>query len=247
MKSVSNHMFRVLCGVLLALATTVTADEAQVQAKSDKNLEAGYANGGQQRLPAIPPAGAEKSKKLSRTAKSMHSKIMFTNPPAGTLHTSVSFSEWGDEIILEDGSKWEVNKEDTYKVMHWSSIDQVVITPNDDFFSKYDGSWNAKYIFRMVNVNKQISVAVRMKTFLALPFHTVYNHRLATYSDYERILWLEDGSAWKVDSWDFDICKQWAIGHTLVIGVNDGFLASWSPSILICADRNEFVRCKCER
>jgi len=248
MKTLTHTLFRVICGVVLTLSTvTLTADE--VAAPVEKNVVAGYATEGQQpNLPAVPPAGTDAKSKKEKVAKRLHpaAKALLSTSHPGGLHTSVSFTANGDEIILEDGSVWEVNKEDTYKVMHWSSTDQVVITPNDDFFSKYDHNWRPKFIFRIANTKLQISVAVRLKTFISPIYHSVYNHRLASYNDYERMIWLEDGSAWRIDSWDFEICKKWAIGHTLIIGINDGFLASWSPNILICGDRNEFVRCKCE-
>lgn len=143
----------------------------------------------------------------------------------------------GGTIQLEDFSVWAVNPNDSYKVFNWLTSDQLIVRPN---------SWwcSASYPFIIENVETGSTIEVSLFTYLNPVYHTVYNHVITGYDDYQRMFWLEDGTAWSVDSWDYS--TNWKIGHTVIIGINTGFGSSVNPNILINANLSpQYIRCRC--
>jgi hypothetical protein len=153
----------------------------------------------------------------------------------GAIHWPIALGLFGEKVELEDGSIWSVSSSDSYKTLNWLISDHLVITPNHDWFSIY--------AFRIHNQNTGISVAANLTLYLNPAFHSVYNHRVISYDDILKMIWLEDGSVWSVSSYDYS--PKWQVGDTVFIGINDGWLSSSRPNILINANLLHYVRANC--
>ena len=168
-----------------------------------------------------------------QTLKRAATFFVTTHP--GAFHWPLAISPYGDRVELGDGSVWAIRSTDAYAVLNWYSTDIIVITPNHEWFSIYS--------YRLNNQNTGVSVAANLSLFLSPVFHTIYNHRIVSFDDYARALWLEDGSVWSVYPDDYSM--KWAIGDTIIIGINDGWFSSTRPNILINANVLGRARATC--
>lgn len=174
-------------------------------------------------------------------ADSINAKAAFTD--AGTYYTSHNgafhnpyfVSIFGDQVELEDGSIWTVAGGDTYKTLNWYTSDLIVITPNHEWFSSY--------MFRMHNQNTNISVKCNL--LLGPIYNGLFTHWIIAINYYTQEIWLEDGSIWQVTGLDSSTFSKWLANDTMIIGVNDGFLSSSKPNILINVNTLTYVRANC--
>lgn len=189
------------------------AHEAQRAEKAEQNLAEDGA-----------PMQADKAfvmKAASKAvAKSAARDVYFTTHPGAYHHP---YSMTPISIELEDGSIWVYHPADAYVTVGWLPTDLIVITPNHTIFSSYD--------YRLTNQNTGTSVAVN------LSMGPIYNgpatHWIQAIDYYSNIVYLEDGTIWKMSSFDSGIVGQWVINDTVIIGVNDSWLSSSRPNILI--------------
>lgn len=159
----------------------------------------------------------------------------FYTTHAGAIHHPFAINVFGDKVELEDGSVWSVCYEDTYKVLNWLTSDTIVITPNHEWFSAYN--------YRLYNQNTGISVAVNLK--LGPIYNGIFTHWIAAIDKYNNKLVLSDGSVWEMSGDDYSISKKWLPNDTIIIGINDGWLSSIRPNILINVTMLNYARGTC--
>lgn len=176
---------------------------------------------------------AEASIKSTEAAK-VNASTFYTSH-TGAFHNPYSVSYLGDYVVLEDGSGWSISSSDTYKTLNWLTSDLIVITANADWFSSY--------MFRMTNQNTGVSVKCNLS--MGPIYNGVYTHWIVGINYFTQEICLEDGSIWKVTGFDSSIFNTWLINDTIVIGVNDAFLSSSRPNILINVNTLTYVRANC--
>ncbi|KAF3363211.1 Uncharacterized protein PHSC3_000225 [Chlamydiales bacterium STE3] len=165
---------------------------------------------------------------------------------SGAFHFPAEISYLGDTIKLEDGSIWTVASSDTTIVLNWlRQQDQnlavggaslsLVITPNH--------SWFSTYMFRMTEQSTGTSVKVNM--YLGPIYNGLYTHWIVAINYYTQEICLEDGSVWRLSGLDAGIFNKWLLNDTVIIGVNDGFLSTSKPNILINVNTLTYSRAKC--
>lgn len=153
----------------------------------------------------------------------------------GAFHNPILVSAFGDSVELEDGSIWSIAGGDTYKTFNWLTSDLLVITPNHDWFSSYQ--------FRMTN--QSTGVSVKCNLTLGPIYNGLFTHWIVAVNYYTQEICLEDGSIWKVTGFDASTFSKWLVNDTVIIGINDGFLSSSRPNILINVNTLSYARASC--
>lgn len=176
---------------------------------------------------------AESSIKTSEAAK-VNASTFYTSH-TGAFHNPYSVSLLGDYVVLEDGSGWSISSGDSYKTFNWLTSDLIVITANSDWFSSY--------MFRMTNQNTGVSVKCNLS--VGPIYNGVYTHWIVGINYFTQEIYLEDGSIWNATGFDSSIFNTWMINDTVIIGVNDAFLSSSRPNILINVNTLTYVRANC--
>lgn len=177
---------------------------------------------------AFPNAMALKIFDINKRAY-IYVKYITTHP--GAVHTMLLPGLLaGGSIQLEDFSIWTVNPYDTYKVMNWVPSDQIVIR----------GIWYSNQ-FIIENLSTGVEVQASLTQYLNPFYHTFANHQIIAKDSFLNLIWLEDGTVWKIYSLDF--LTSWQIGDTIILGINDDWLSdSTYPNILINARLLQYVR-----
>lgn len=148
---------------------------------------------------------------------------MFYTSHPGAFHRPYYISAFGDTIEFEDGSIWMVYSGDAYKLMNWLPNDPIVITSNHSWFSSYN--------FRLTNQNTGASVEANLT--LGPIYNGLYTHWIVAIDYYYDIVYLEDGTVWNMSYLDDSIVRKWVVNDTVIIGINDSWLSSSKPNILI--------------
>ena len=156
-----------------------------------------------------------------------------THPGAWQSFNSISPS--GTTIELSDGSIWVVNPSDWYLMMDWMYGDTLIITPNHSWFSYYD------YCITNQNTNESVRVNLSLGPYYNGP----KTHWITRIDYYQRLVILEDGSMWRIASYDEDILSSWLENDTVIIGINDGWLRGDKANILINVSTVNHVAGRC--
>ena len=165
------------------------------------------------------------SKSLRPSLKSLAKGVFITTHPGAYQHP-VAISQFGDSVELMDGSIWSISSRDAYKTLNWYPADLIVITPNHSWFSTHD--------FKLTNQTTGVSVAAEMYLGPIDPaYNSPYTHWIVGIDYYYNDVYLEDGSVWNMSAFDRSTIDQWYIGDIVMIGVNDGWMSSSNPNILI--------------
>lgn len=154
---------------------------------------------------------------------------------AGTYHHPYIVSALGDQVELEDGSNWAIHVGDRYKTFNWLTSDEILITPNH--------AWFSSYMFCLLNKNTGTSVQANLT--LGPIYNGPVTHWILAIDYFSEEVCLEDGSIWKVSGFDSSTFNRWMVNDTIIIGVNDGFLHSTKPNILINVNNLAYVRACC--
>lgn len=178
-----------------------------------------------------------------KLADGLQGSLKFSNPQAsvhytthsGAFHSPVAVSALGDTVEFEDGSIWTVAGSDTYKTLNWLTSDLLVVTANH--------SWFSNYMFCITN--QDTGVSVKANLFLGPIYNGVFTHWIVAINYFTQEICLEDGSIWKLSGFDSSIYNKWMLNDTIIIGVNDGFLSSSKPNILINVNTLTYSRAKC--
>lgn len=169
------------------------------------------------------------------TVKASTNASTYYTSHSGAFHNPIAVSFLGDMVTLEDGSLWTISSGDSYKTLNWLTSDLIVITSNSDWFSSY--------MFRMTNQNTGVSVKCNLT--LGPIYNGLYTHWIVAINYFSQEICLEDGSIWQVSGFDSSLFNSWLVNDTIIIGVNDKFLSSSRPNILINVNTLTFVRANC--
>ena len=154
----------------------------------------------------------------------------------GAFHSPLSVSVNGDAVEIEDGSIWTVKYGDKYKTLNWLNGDILVIVPN--------GEWFSGYRYKLINVNT--GVTVRTNLTLKPLYNGVYTHWITGIDYTNRLVYLDDGSCWKLPWYEQGVLSHWLLDDTVIIGTNDGLFTSDSlPNILINTATEDYVLGTC--
>jgi len=156
----------------------------------------------------------------------------------GAWHNALEVSLLGDVVVLEDGSIWMVCSDDRYKTLDWYTDDIVIIVPNHDFFTSYD--------YRLINLKTGENVRVNLDCYEPPLYNGYYSYWILAIDYSNKEICLNDGSVWKMHSFDKSTIKEWLPGDTVIIGTNDGgWFSGSNPNILINVNTYEHARGKC--
>jgi hypothetical protein len=159
--------------------------------------------------------------------------LYYTTHP-GAFHTVTPISI-ADTLALEteDGAIWTIAPEDAYIALGWFARDVndlkiysepiIVISPNHSWFSSYS--------FRLTHQVSGDSIVANL--YLGPIYEHPHTHWIIAIDYYNNIVYLEDGSVWNMSYFDESIVNKWFANDTIIIGINDGWLSSTRPNILI--------------
>lgn len=153
----------------------------------------------------------------------------------GAFHRPVAVSLLGDTVELEDGSIWSVASSDRHQTFDWMTGDLIIILPNHTWFSSY--------YYRLVNVNTGADVKVNLS--LGPIYNGIFTHWIVAIDYLNREICLEDGSVWKMSSWDSSIVNNWLPNDTVIIGINDGWFSGGNCNMLINVNMNNKAIGRC--
>lgn len=246
-KKLSSMMLMGLCAMLLT-ATMVSAEEGESKERApvgtrSEPVEARMAQLESRAKMAAqnPEKNVEKKKteKVKKSASAASAKKAAAKSLYHTLHPAayqnpVAISFFGDTVELMDGSVWVIAPSEAHKTTHWYPTDLVVITPNH--------AWFSSYTFCLTNQNTGESVSANLHLGPIAPmFGSFYTHWIVGVDYYYNIVYLEDGSIWNMSSFDSNVVNQWIAGDVVIVGVNDGWLSSSKPNMLINVDMLTFA------
>lgn len=209
------------------------AQEARQAAKeSGEDLQEDMEN---QKLSAVKSILESKESRLKASVANLKplKASLYVTTHQGVYHNPLSVGVLGESVTLEDGSVWSVSSDDTYKTLNWLTSDLIVVSPNHAWFSVYD----------YVITNQNTGVSVKANLILGPIVDAVYRHWVVAIDYLWDRVWLEDGSIWTL--FDSSISKQWQVGDTVIIGVNDGWFSTSYPNILINVNMLNYTRCIC--
>lgn len=171
---------------------------------------------GEERVEAGVKLGAALKKNFVTQAFNGH----YTSHP-GAMKSIYDMSLYGIELI--DRSVWTVNPYHTHILGHWYIDDMIVITPNRSWFSSY----------QFCLTNQQTGDSVEVNLTLGPIYNGYYTNWIVAIDDYYNKVYLNDGSVWSMSAFDSGLIRQWEVNDTVIIGVNNGWLSSTRPNILI--------------
>ena len=159
---------------------------------------------------------------LDEADKICHHSYFYTSHP-GVYHQAIAVSHFGETVELEDGSVWSIHSWDHHKTLDWLASDILIISPNH--------SWFSSYLFRITNQNTGASVEANLS--LGPIFNGLKTHWIIGIDYYNNLVFLEDGSSWNMSAFDSSVVSHWLTNDTVIIGINDGWLSTTRPNVLI--------------
>jgi hypothetical protein len=81
--------------------------------------------------------------------------------------------------------------------------------------------------------NQATGTSAKANLYLGPFYNGLFTHWINSIDYSNGVVILEDGSTWVMSSWDKKSWKKWLPNDTVLIGVNDGFLSSFNPNILL--------------
>lgn len=160
-------------------------------------------------------------------------KTYFTSHQGG-FHRAIAVTFLGEQVTTEDGTVWNVASWDRWKTLNWFTTDTILVMQNKYYFSSYK--------FMLVNQNTGDQVEVNMG--LGPLYAGVYTHWVIAVDYLNCEVYLEDGSVWQIDSFDYGVINKWLINDTVIIGVNESG-SLFHPNILINVNMVNYARGIC--
>lgn len=191
----------------------------------------------QEKLENRPEQDQTLTKKQIKLRKKLEDgvQVSFSADPSYYLpshyHFLRSVSPSGDSVELHDGSTWKVPFEDFYKLMHWKSGEIIVIKPKRSY----------KPTFAYILHNQTQNQVAEANLFLGPHPDGHHSHWVAAKDSYRRLVYLEDGSCWKISEADTLFFNKWHIKDYIISGMNNSLWSSHN-NILINVNMNHFVR-----
>ncbi len=169
-----------------------------------------------------------------RFAPRMAGKLQFQLASYPTYcHWLLSISDTYKTIEMEDGSHWEIVSADDYILTYWRRNDNLVITPNYNWFSTGD-----YYI-----TNKSNNTYVRANLYIGPMKFGQYSHWIISIDHVTGHVTLENGITWCVAAKDANVFKEWEVNDHIILGVYDTWCNSFDH-ILINVNMDSHVRAK---
>lgn len=172
---------------------------------------------------------ADSANESSVAKKELSSKSLYTSHP-GAFYSPWVVSLFGDTVEFNDGSVWSICFEDRTFTYNWLITDDVIVTPNDEWFSLY--------AYRLTN--QQTGIAVRANLYLGPIYRGIFSYWIVAIDYINGQVCLQDGSIWSMSPIDLNIVRKWIVGDTVIIGVNNNAFASIRPNILINVNTNNY-------
>lgn len=166
---------------------------------------------------------AEERKTYALNLGTMAHHAYYYSTHSGAFHQAIAVSPFGETVELIDGSVWHIHSWDSHKTLDWLGSDVLVISPNH--------SWFSSYLFRITNQNTGVSVEANLS--LGPIYNGYFTHWIIGIDHYNNVVVLEDGSIWNMSIFDSNATDNWMVNDTVIIGINDGWLSSTRPNILI--------------
>lgn len=158
----------------------------------------------------------------------------YSSTHPGAYHWAIDISHEGEQIVTEDGSIWTTFPGDRYKVVLWSSLDNLVVIQNTDPFSNY--------MFTIVNNYYPEPQKANVNLVLGPVYNGSYTYWIKAINVSDRKIVLNDNSTWDMSRFDSAVYRMWFVNDTIIIGVNDGSLTSFNPNILINVNTLTYAR-----
>lgn len=174
-------------------------------------------------------------KDKDKDKKELQPKAIYTTSHIGCYHKPKAVSPLGDTVELEDGSIWSVKSSDRFKTLDWLASDTIIVTPNHSWFSTYDFVLN----------NQNTGESVESVLSLGPIYNGIYTHWITAIDYNNNMIWLEDGSSWRITVWDYSVISKWLINDTVIVGIWDGWFSTDNPNIMINVSMNNYARGKC--
>lgn len=146
-------------------------------------------------------------------------------------HHIESFSENGDSVKLENGTRWVVNLNRYVSVLDWVQSDNIFIMPNRDL------NWFFIKPFKFILFNHTLQQSVEAD--LEFPYWDESSQtRILKIDHSDNLILLSDNTIWNVNGGYFSGFDSWKIGDRVVIGLNHRNFNSF-VNIIINIDLNK--------
>ena len=148
--------------------------------------------------------------------------IYYTYP----VRSMAALSAFGDSIILDDGSIWEINPHCRNEVSFWSASDALLIYPNNQMFSPY------KYVI----VNQVFDTEIQVNLSYGPVINSPFALRIVYIDYFREEIYLNNNSRWKISSSESFLKSNWIEGDYVIIGTDDGY-----RNILINCNLDDYI------
>jgi hypothetical protein len=152
-------------------------------------------------------------------------------PPS--CHWLGAISALSDSLQIEDGSMWQIDPYDAYKIRNWFANDPLIVTQNRSWFSTYQ--------YRIINQNTGYSIDVNLIEGPVL--NGEYSRQIAALDTFRGEIVLTDNTRWTISRRDAYLLPTWERGDYIITGINSGWDSDYN-CILIDVATNNFVRAK---
>jgi hypothetical protein len=230
------NLTKALCGVVLVTGSLFATEEEPVEQKhiTVGDREMSYSDRITQKENRFKQIEENKDNDASeeplenaKTIKAFNSTSYYTTHN-GAFNHPYAVAWDGSSVELADGSIWSVSSDDRYSTLNWLTGDTIIVIPNHNLFSVYN--------YRLVNINTGANVKVNLS--LGPIYNGIFTHWIVAIDTLFGEIMLEDGSLWKMSGWDSSITNKWFVNDTIIIGINDGWLSTSNPNILINVNTN---------
>lgn len=228
-------MRKIILPVLLTLAmTTVQASDLHQREGTAPQSLAERAEWKEARIEEAEACGKCGGSHKDEGSTAYNHKRVHTSH-VGIYYFPVAVSTSGDEVTLLDGSVWQIRTWDREQTRTWLATDEIIILPNNSFFSFYD--------YKLFN--QMTGAEVEANMLISPMLGTTYTRQILGFNDANNYIYLSDNSVWTISPNDYHLYKKWAVGDIVMIGSNQGWDANIRPNILINATYRTYIRANC--
>lgn len=146
-------------------------------------------------------------------------------------HSMAGVSFYGESLVLEDGSIWEVHPFYSNEVLLWKSTDPLLIFPTNSVYSQY----------RYIVVNQYLGTQIEVNMTYGPVITNPLSLRVIAIDYLKGEVYLNDNSRWLICGDDSRILNQWIEGDYIVIGTNDNVGYCSLRNILINSNMYDHV------
>ncbi len=154
-------------------------------------------------------------------------------------HTITSFKIDGSQVVIEDSSVWKIAPNQKSTILSWETSNNnlspvnIYITQNTNWFFYSD------YKYKIVNADTGAFVYANL--YLGPLLDNQDANIVVGIDQYRGIVELNNGTVWKVDSFDLGTFRKWLLKDHIIIGKNSSWFTD-KEMILINVETNSYVR-----